>query len=167
MGMSQEKFNQIKDLLNSNRFFIDIENGTVKSINGLIGGKRGSGYLGLTANIEGDIVQCYNHQVIAVFIWGDKCIGKEINHINRKKTDNRGLNLELVTRQENVLHCLNSDGTPSGRPPIKINCKNKSTLEIYSFNSISGAARTLNLDVSNISKCIKGKLKSTGGFIFW
>lgn len=165
--MSQKQFNQIKNLINSNKFFIDIESGTIKSINGLIGGRRGSGYLGFTANIEGERVQCYNHQVIAVLIWGDKCIGKEVNHINRKKTDNRAINLELVTRRENILHCLNSDGIPSGKPPIKVNCKNKNTLETYSFNSISEAARALNLDISNISKCIKGKLKSTGGFIFW
>lgn len=44
------------------------------------------------------------HKLIALAYYGEREKGKEINHINGIKTDNRPINLEYCTRSENCQH---------------------------------------------------------------
>lgn len=44
------------------------------------------------------------HHIIGFFIFGERMIGRQINHINLNKADNRPANLEIVTASENIQH---------------------------------------------------------------
>ncbi len=46
------------------------------------------------------------HQVIGYFIFGDRMIGKQINHIDGDKSNNKPNNLEICTASENVRHAF-------------------------------------------------------------
>lgn len=69
--------------------------------------KSPNGYLmiGLQKSSGGQI-SVYHHRVIAYAVWGDVIFqkGLEINHINEVKSDNRIVNLELVTSSQNKFH---------------------------------------------------------------
>lgn len=81
---------------------------SVRRGNTLSGSANNSGYLGthlscrpMNLRVCGSI-----HQFIWLYFNGQIPKGKEINHKNCKKTDNRLCNLELVTRSENNKHAL-------------------------------------------------------------
>ena len=48
----------------------------------------------------------YVHQLVAAAFIGPCPSGKEVNHINGKRDDNRVSNLEYVTRSENMQHAV-------------------------------------------------------------
>ena len=48
------------------------------------------------------------HHIISYFIFGHRMVGKQVNHLNLDRSDNRPLNLELCTGSENVRHSFAS-----------------------------------------------------------
>lgn len=80
---------------------------------------KGEGYAGLALCKEGISKQTYFHVIVARAFLGEKPEGKEPNHKNGNKWDNRAENLEYLTHQENCQHrnnCLvtidrNANGT--------------------------------------------------------
>lgn len=56
----------------------------------------------------------YIHRLVAQEFIGP-LYGKEVNHKNSIKTDNSVENLEIVTRQENVVHCYKSGSGKDGQ----------------------------------------------------
>jgi DNA-binding transcriptional regulator YiaG len=63
------------------------------------------GYSQIAFRFSGKRNQFYVHRLVAYAFLGHEK-GKEINHKNGIKTDNRLENLEWVTRSENVLHSI-------------------------------------------------------------
>ena len=94
----------------------------------------------------------------------------EINHIDCNKYNNTVSNLEWATRKENHYHkCIN--GLNNVRNAIE---KNKIKVCVYdlegnyinTYSSLSEAGRVLNVDVSYICNCCKGKQKTAKGYKF-
>jgi len=81
---------------------IDAENGIIIGRYGKEVRRRSKGYVVLVM----DGKKQYVHRVIWESVHGPIPPHLEINHINGIKHDNRIANLELVTHQENMRHCI-------------------------------------------------------------
>ena len=87
-----------------------------------------------------------------------------INHINGIKSDNRIDNLEWCTQSENMLHAYKTKLIkPSYKKVIQYDLYENFVKE---WESIVDVEKILKINSSNISKCCKGKLKTTGGYIW-
>jgi len=78
----------------------------------LAGGVK-SNYLGVTLCIDGRQRQHLVHRVVAEAFHGP-AYGRQVNHKNGDKLDNRPSNLEWVTRSENQIHAANTGLKPTG-----------------------------------------------------
>lgn len=79
---------------------VDFENGIITTPRGTNGTIDGTGYLVFKKNR----IKFQLHQVLAVYHFGEQCIGMTVNHKNGNKLDNHKDNLELLTLSENVKH---------------------------------------------------------------
>ena len=95
-----------------------------------------------------------------------KVKGKDfINHKNGIKSDNRSENLEYCTLKENAVHAKKILHTRnrSGRNISQYSLDGK---YIRDFKTITEAANYLGTTKNNIFGCLKGKSRSSCGFIF-
>ena len=110
------------------------------------------------------------HRLVAEAFIPNHFNKKEVNHIDGNKYNNKVVNLEWVTREENHIHkCVN--GLNSTKEAVESNKINIIQIDtngkiINYFESMSEAARKLDLSVANICNVCKGKLKNTKGYIF-
>lgn len=87
-----------------------------------------------------------------------------IDHIDGNKKNNNLENLRQITYSENVQEAFYNQKLNSNIKPVS---QFSITGDfIATFPSSREAARQLKLDGSSITKCCKGKLKTTGGYIF-
>jgi len=63
-------------------------------------------YLALDLRYNGTRKRMYIHRMVAMLFVDGYSEDKEVNHLNGNKRDNRASNLEWVTRQQNIQHCV-------------------------------------------------------------
>lgn len=99
------------------------------------------------------------HRIVAsTFIYG-KYYGKDVNHIDGNKLNNRVDNLEWCTRKDNVRHSMDIGVKAMnnfGKECVRVRLIE--TGEIY--NSINECARSTGLDISGIRQCLNGRMRS-------
>lgn len=85
---------------------------------------------------------------------------EHVNHINSIRDDNRAVNLEWCTAQENVEHAIKNDLKNWGRKAI-VGLKDG---EAVHFFESAGHAGRAGFNKGNISSALTGRLKTSGGF---
>jgi len=103
--------------------------------------------------------------VLSAFI--SKCPeGKEANHLDGDKCNNRLENIEWVTRSENHLHAFRTGlKVPhSGGTDKPVRQLSKIGEFVKTFQSAYDAFRKTGINRGNISSCCTGRRKSVGGY---
>lgn len=149
--MSLDTYNFIKE--NECRIQYNLEEGIVltpKNTNGFV--CSSTGYLRAKLNRKNILV----HQILAVQYFNVACIGKQVNHIDGNKLNNKKENLEMVSQQENLQH--QKENSLLGESPLKKKIK-KYDLNwnyICTYASIADAERETGISRRSISFALKG-----------
>lgn len=142
-------------------------NGLVMSIKtGKImkGTLKKSGYLQIDLWNNGTISWFLIHRLVALSFIPNPDNKPQVNHIDEDKQNNNINNLEWVTAKENMNY-----GTRNIRAGLS---NGKEIYALYPdgtdeyYPSASDAGRHLNLNASNITSVLRGRLKTTGGLKF-
>ena len=64
------------------------------------------GYLTIRATINGIEISTYAHRLVYHYFYGPIPDGREVNHKNGVRADNRPENLEAITHSENMEHAI-------------------------------------------------------------
>lgn len=97
------------------------------------------------------------HILVYKVFHGEIPEGLEVNHINKHKSDNRAVNLNLMTHDENTGYSLN-------KPVL---CYDKNRNFVQDFISVKEASEFFGKkSSSNIVHCLKGRSKTAYGFIW-
>lgn len=122
--------------------------------------KVGAGYHRVGLYYHGKTHNRYVHRLVAETYLGP-ANGREINHKNGNKTDNRVENLEWVTRSENVNHNYYELGYRV-TPIYAIRVDN---MEVLDFKSIEEAVRA-GFTSAHIYACLRGDRNQHKGYKF-
>ena len=133
--------------------------------------KTRCGYIIVNLNQDGKMKTHYVHQLVATAFCENQMGYTEVNHINEDKSDNRAENIEWCSRSYNINYGTHNKRSAEKRrndpnrskPVIGVD---KVTGLIVEFLSISEASRQLGINQGSLCSCLKGKLKSCGGF-YW
>ena len=122
---------------------------------------NGRGYLRVHLTKENTSKNIRVHRLVALAFIPNPNNLPEINHRDENKKNNCVENLEWCDRGYNVNY-----GTRNERVSRKILQYSKSEEFIREWQSAAEVKRVLGIDRAHISACCKGKLKSSGGFVW-
>ena len=123
--------------------------------------KHSCGYLQVSLSKNGKVKTYLVHRLVAEAYLPNPEWLPQVNHKDENKENNALPNLEWCDISYNVNYGSRNEkvGKALGKP---VYCEELNR----TFDGASTAARELGLDHSPITKCCKGKLKTTGGFHF-
>lgn len=131
----------------------------------LKGRQHPQGYLGVTLSKNNIKSTKTIHRLVAETFIPKTENNPQANHIDEDKTNNKVSNLEWMTAKENINHGTRNERAAKTKS-IPIIATNLTTGESQEFNSTKECARHLRLDPGNITKVLKGKRKTLGGYTF-
>lgn len=161
-----------KDILGYEGLYQASNLGRIKSIrkNIILKPCLPNGYVQVRLSKNGIITNLYVHRLVWEAFNGKIPEEMQVNHINEVKNDNRLINLNLMSRTENL-----NWGTCQIRRSIK-NINGKKSKVIYQFDlynklikewpSIMEIKRKLSYSTGNIYLCCKNNRKSAYGYIW-
>ena len=116
-------------------------------------------YLSIELHKDNDRKHYFIHRLVAETYIPNPHNLPEVNHIDENKYNNCVDNLEWVSHKDNMNH-----GTQKERASIK--CKKKiRCIELNTiYDSTKDAALTLGINAPNITSCLKGRQKTSGGY---
>ena len=124
-----------------------------------------SGYLLVHLRKAGKVTTHSVHRLVAKAFVPNINNKDEVNHLNENKKDNRAENLEWVTKRENLIYG-NRIKRMIEKERHEIEQRNIDGSYINTYFSISDASRKTGIEKSSISKCVRGKYKTAGGYIW-
>lgn len=142
--------------------------GRVKNKHGVVlnPGLTEHGYVRIGIRREGKTCLKLVHILVARTFVENSDSKSFVNHKNGIRNDNREENLEWVTKAENnqrrVRPC-NQEGKGVRRSVLQ---KNETGTVVREWESIAAAARSLNITSSGISECLRGRLITSGGWVW-
>lgn len=129
------------------------------------------GYLKAYLYSDGHIRKIHSvHRIVCSAFHSNPHNLPQVNHINMNKIDNRAENLEWCSRSYNIKHSFENGGREHNKKMLllanhkEVYCKNTNGDIVKKYFSLSDAARDIGCDISNISACCHGRIKSAGGF---
>ena len=140
----------------------EVRNKTTKQI--LKGRLSKSGYLQVSIKIDAKQKFCnrYIHRLVALCFIENTYNKKEVNHIDRNKTNNKMSNLEWCTSSENQKHRHSSGNEKTSNRHIGMF---KDDVLIKDFDSIVNAAKYFNKDTrGNIDGALQGRQHTAYGY---
>jgi hypothetical protein len=129
----------------------------------LIGKKDKDGYIVVSLSKNQKKKYCRLHRVVADAFLSNPDGKPQINHKDRNKQNNTVANLEWVTASENTVHCFATGRDVFKRPVLQYD---KNMVLVACWNSIKEASRKTGVDISNLCACCRGRLKSSGGYVW-
>lgn len=131
---------------------------------------NGYGYLEVVLFKDGKRKAYSVHRLVASAFLDNSEGYKEINHKDEDKTNNCVENLEYCSRSYN--NTYNGRAKKAGKKAAEKRCKpvfsvNKESGLIMWWQSAKDAERYTGIASSHITECCKGRLKSTGGHIWF
>lgn len=137
-----------------------------KKTNRLLNPVNTCGYYKVRLSKKGQTDDWLVHKLVYFSFFHEETNMKKycIDHIDGNKHNNCLNNLRKITISDNVLEAYYNQKTNSNIKSVSQFDLENNLLAI--FPSAREAGRQLSLDSSSIIKCCKGKLKTTGGYIF-
>lgn len=136
--------------------------GRIRSFSYIKPRKDKSGYLSVNLSNKGFVKTAYIHRLV-MSVFTEDHQDMQVNHINCDKNDNRLINLEWCTSEQNIDHAI-EHGMMRRKKPVKCIEKNKV------FPSMSNAAKTLFDDKTKVTgiriACEHYPHRTCGGFHF-
>ncbi len=133
------------------------------------------GYKKLRLSKMGKAKAYLSHRLVAVQFISNFENKPFVNHINGIKSDNRIENLEWCTQSENCIHSMKVLGNISGATG-KTGYLNKNSKEVHQYTtngdfigkygSQKEAERKTGIGQGLISRCVRGVINQTNGYIF-
>jgi hypothetical protein len=106
---------------------------------------------------------CKVHRLVAEAFVPNTDHKPQINHKDRCKSNNVASNLEWVTAAENTRHCVATGRRTNTKAVIQYT---KDMRVVAVWDSVTKAAKSLNISPTNICTCCNGGLSSSGGFVW-
>ena len=119
-------------------------------------------YMVRLTNNEGKYIKKYIHRLLAELFVDNPNNNPQVNHIDGNKHNNNIDNLEWVTVAENTQHAYDN-GLYSSKA---IQQFTKDGELVNTFEYTVKASKATGIPDSNITKVLKGKRQSAGGFIW-
>lgn len=105
-----------------------------------------------------------HHLVASAFIQNPMC-KTDVNHKDENKENNRVDNLEWMTRKENCNYGTRNERVANAISRAVLQFTKEGDF-IKEFISETEASRQTGIAIPSISYCLKGKLKSAGGYVW-
>lgn len=104
------------------------------------------------------------HRIVLASFKGINPYNPQVNHIDGNKDNNHLNNLEWCTHSKNVRHAI--DNNLKHQNAKEVACYDLDMNYIATFDSCTDAERKLHIEHSLVSRCCRGVINSTRGYIF-